>query len=256
MVGYLTDEQPAQKRIVTFSKKSDEWFYLHVEKKLKIQNLEPDSIPIRDYLFRYYRGAFWAGKYVFQELRLPFTKFTRSLLDSYMNTDSLYNALRVTNRSQSVICQDFCLPSERAREFLEYLERTLKLYPLWVIPLKASSSGDRFSPVHLSAPDVVNVGVYAKFNGTYEDFVQANKALEKKLTELGARKVLYAHQYYSREGFWQVYDREWYQALRIRYHAENVFPDIYESTHVGKKYQPRPGRVFSHLLKKLVARQR
>lgn len=46
--------------------------------------------------------------------------------------------------------------------------------------------------------------------------------------------MLYAHQYYTPEEFWNLYDKEKYDRLREKYYAANMFPDIYSVTHVSK----------------------
>ena len=79
MVGEMTEETTS--RAITFSRQNDEWFYLHVQKKLGNKNLDPDFIPLPDYLFRYNRGAFWVGRFFFSYCRLPFLKSTRRLFD-------------------------------------------------------------------------------------------------------------------------------------------------------------------------------
>ena len=251
MIGNLV-ERAEGSSVTTFSKRSDEWFYLHVFKRIKMRDFSDDLILLTDYLFRYNRGAFWTGKLLFDKLKLPFTRFTRSLFNKYLDVRSIGDLLHAANNSQSGICQDFCLPSSKVLEFLCYLDITLGAYPLWMVPLKPTSGGDKFSPVHLPAQSVINIGVYAKFGGGYNDFIDVNRNLERKLMQLGGRKVLYAHQYFSREEFWHVYDREWYQELREKYFAADVFPDLYDSTHVGKQYQSRSGRAFTHVLRKIV----
>jgi hypothetical protein len=60
--------------------------------------------------------------------------------------------------------------------------------------------------------------------------------IETLAQELKARKVLYAHIYYSRDDFWQIYDKAGYDTLRSKYGATTVFPDIYEKVHVAERY--------------------
>ena len=43
---------------------------------------------------------------------------------------------------------------------------------------------------------------------------------------------------YPREEFWKIYDHIWYNALREKYFANSVFPDIYDKTRVSEKYKP------------------
>ena len=253
MLGQMTDDTHERSQTVTFSQKRDEWFYLHALKKMKESDFPPDFIPLVDYLFRYNRGAFWTGKLLFDKLKLPFTPFTRSLLDKYVSVRSIGDLLHAANNSQSGICQDFCLPETGVEEFLAYLDSALQAYPLWICPLKASQAGDRLSPVYSPAERIINIGVYAEFKGRYEDFITTNRDLEQKLMQLGGRKVLYAHQYFSPEEFWQIYDKDWYAKLRAKYFATDALPDIYETTHVSKKYKTKPLAAAVSLLRKIVS---
>ncbi len=239
MVGIMVNEPDDDDKVMTFSGESDEWFYLYVQSKVKKQNFVPDHIPLKDYLFRYNQGAFWTGKLVFDKLKIPFTKLSRTLLYKRLNAESLGKAVHSVNNSQSGICQDFCLSQEKLTDFLDYLNTTLSIYPLWICPLMVSKENDKLSPTNINSEQAVNVGMYAKFDGGYNKFVAVNRALEQKLAELGGRKVLYAHQYYSPEEFWKIYDLDWYNKLRNKYFANNVFPDIYEKTNVNKKYQTK-----------------
>ena len=84
---------------------------------------------------------------------------------------------------------------------------------------------------------VISIGIWADINQNYSRFVEINRALEKTINDLKGRKWLYAHQYYSRDEFWRIYDYPWYNALRNKYSAGEVFPDMYEKTNVSGKYK-------------------
>ncbi|OIO49503.1 MAG: hypothetical protein AUJ36_02080 [Parcubacteria group bacterium CG1_02_41_26] len=84
----------------------------------------------------------------------------------------------------------------------------------------------------------MNVGIYKKFGHNYLHFLQANRDIEHKVRELRGRKVLYAHAYYTRDEFWEIYDHSWYNVLRDKYFANKVFPDIYDKVKVTEKYKP------------------
>jgi delta24-sterol reductase len=60
----------------------------------------------------------------------------------------------------------------------------------------------------------------------FKEFVDENRGLERRLSELGGRKWLYAHTYYTQEEFWQLYNKEEYERLRRKYCAETL-PNIY-----------------------------
>ena len=42
--------------------------------------------------------------------------------------------------------------------------------------------------------------------------------------------MLYAHAYYTKEEFWNIYNQELYTALREHCLSARVFPDLYEKT--------------------------
>src|SRR3990167_5601697 len=63
MVGKFSDKNDLP--VSTFSRRSDELFYLHADKISQRYETYEEIIPIKDYLFRYDRGGFWVGRYVF-----------------------------------------------------------------------------------------------------------------------------------------------------------------------------------------------
>lgn len=232
-----------------FSRAWDEWFYLHAEKVVKSQDAYEELVPLEDYLFRYNRGAFWVGKYAFTRSKMPFNRFTRLLFDPLLKTRTLYRFLQSINISQRQIVQDFILPIETVKDFIDYVDQETNIYPLWILPGNFATYEDKLSPGFIRTRLGIDVGVWgrpkiklkvksSKFKAARgrDYFYQLNRELEKKLKELGGRKVLYAHNYYPRDEFWEIYDEKWYRCLRKKYFAEDVFPDIYEKTFVKERY--------------------
>lgn len=235
MVGNFTDKNDLP--ISTFSKASDEWFYIHADKISKRHSFYEEIISIRDYLFRYDRGAFWMGKYGFTFLRVPFNRFTRFVFNTFCKTRELYQSLHAANFSQRYLIQDIGVPKKSAAKLLEYVADVLHIYPIWFVPLRTATK-EKLAVSFLQTDLVISVGVWGEINQNYSRFVEINRELEKAISDLGGRKWLYAHQYYSREEFWKIYDHAWYNALREKYFANAVFPDIYDKTKVSEKYNP------------------
>lgn len=235
MSGNFSEKQNLP--ISTFRKPSDEWFYLHANKISRRHERYEEIIPIKDYLFRYDRGGFWMGKYGFDFLKMPFNRFTRFIFNSFCTTRALYRSLHSANFSQRYLIQDISLPNEGVLKFLEYIEKNLHTYPLWLCPLKTGSQS-KLSPNCLKTNLVINVGVWGEVKKDFSYFVELNRNLEKFVDNLAGRKVLYAHAYYSRNEFWKIYDFEWYNALRDKYYANITFPDIYEKVFVSREYKP------------------
>ncbi|MBI2031402.1 MAG: FAD-binding oxidoreductase [Candidatus Levybacteria bacterium] len=234
MSGKFSDKKDAP--VVTFRKAIDDWFYVHAEKIIKKHKKWKEIIPLKDYLFRYDRGAFWAGNYAFKRSRIPFNRFTRFILNPLFKTRTLYRFLQAINISQRQIVQDFCLPRESVLPFLELVDKMTNIYPIWICPGWVAKKYDKLSPGYLSNNFIIDIGVWGKTQGDFEHLVKLNRDLEKTLTEYKGRKVLYAHSYYPKDEFWKIYDFKWYEKLRKKYKAEKVFPDVYEKTKVSKKY--------------------
>ncbi len=227
IVGYMRDSSDAQH--IEVSRPWDDWFYLQMERAARTGKPRHAVMNLRDYLFRYDRGAFWMGKYAFERFGSPFNRITRRLMDRVMHTRPMYEALQASGVSQEFLIQDLALPPEQAVAFMQWTDQHLGIYPLWLCPLKIDDPGGK-SPL-LSRPlkdgMAVNVGVWGPVSRDLDAVIKANRHLEAKLTSLGGRKWLYAYAYYTEQEFWKLYDRKWYDALRRKYHAETL-PTIYD----------------------------
>ncbi|KAE8393470.1 FAD binding domain protein [Aspergillus alliaceus] len=254
--GHLADEAPAQSYIQRFTRAHDPWFYIHAQRKTrKIHrpNADPpvsvtEYIPIQDYLFRYDRGAFWTGAYAFHYFVTPFNRITRYILDTFMHTRVMYHALHESGLSQRHIIQDVAVPYKATGEFLTWLDNkeTFGAYPIWLCPLhhsqglmaRVAEAGPHQSQKEVDPDDdsecLMNFGLWAPspFAKDPTAFVAQNRRLEGKVRDLGGKKWLYAHAYYTEEEFWSIYDRKRYDALREKYRA-TYLPDLYQKVRVN-----------------------
>lgn len=235
MVGELSET--ATHTLAIFTRAKDDWFYLHADDISKNHELYTESIPLRDYLFRYDRGAFWMGKYGFDFLHVPFNAATRYIANRFIRTRELYASLHAADFSQRYLVQDIAFPRETAAAFLEKISLDLNIFPLWFVPAKVSTSSP-LSSTYLPTDLIISVGIWGEAHVPFQDFVALNRSLEKATSEHGGRKWLYGHQYYTREEFWSIFDRSWYSTMRQRYQAESTFPDIYDKVTVTKQYRP------------------
>ena len=262
--GTLVDDVPPEASPRQFLRARDPWFFVHVEriakrlekKKKKNGAADPiaeDFIPLTDYLFRYDRGAFWTGRYAFRYFVTPFNRITRFLLNPFMHTRVMYRALHPSGLADFYMVQDVGVPFAKAEEFTLWLHESLEIYPLWLCPLRlrrdspdaAHGLHADFAPVHhhqsgagntttttttatTTTPEsMLNFGIWGPASFDRRETVRLNRALERKLADLGGRKWLYAHAYYTEAEFWANYDRKSYEALRARYHAAHL-PSVYD----------------------------
>ena len=237
----------------TLHKATDDWFYLHAERNIAKLAVYEETIPTKDYLFRYDRGAFWVARYGFKMFHIPFTRSTRFLFVRLFKTRTLYSFLDGAKLSQGYIIQDICLPQENAAAFMAYNDEQFQIFPLWLCPLKLDQN-EYLSPTYLKSHQVINVGIWGKLEADYVKFVEKNRELEAKVASLGGRKVLYAHAYYTEAEFWKLYDLKTYQAVRKTYGAATGFPDVYTKTHVAERYHSSIGKGVLKMLKAAVGK--
>lgn len=243
ITGELTNVKPAESLIRTFSNAGDPWFYIHVSDvttDLSPLSSATEYVPLGEYLFRYDRAAFWVGRQGYTYFKfIPFNKFFRWLLDDYSHTRMLYHALHASRISEQFVIQDLALPYDTAEIFIDWVDSQLGIWPLWLCPLKETTmptfhpvtsnlakSREHYGQTGMSQP-MLNIGVWGWGPSNQTEFLAKNRALEEKLVELGGRKWLYAHTYYTEERFWGLYDRSWYQSLRERYFATTL-PTVYD----------------------------
>ncbi len=232
MVGTLTDAK--SDTVTRFSRARDDWFYLHAARIDAAKTRYTESIPLVDYLFRYDRGAFWVGRYAFQVFNIPFTAFWRRTLNWMLHTRKLYEALQESGMSQHHIVQDLALPRATAAKFMEYVDKTYTIYPLWLCPLKTDATSP-FISSNLSTPLVINVGVWGEHIPSYDDFLRANRDIETAVARLGGKKWFYAHAYYPEKEFWEIYPKKQYDLLRRKYKSFYQ-PSVYDKVHVKDRF--------------------
>jgi FAD/FMN-containing dehydrogenase len=237
-VGRLTNDLKAGIKTQGFSKATDPWFYIHVERLLRKRiTLITEAIPIVDYLFRYDRGGFWVARYAYKYFITPFNRITRWILDYYIHTRVMYHALHQSGLSSQYIIQDVAIPYAQAGTFMTYLETTFGHYPIWLCPLKqsgktASTHSLQVEKTNHKMPEMMlNFGVWGPGPTKRNEFVAWNRAFEQKVHELGGQKWLYAHTYYSEEEFDKIYNRKEYDVLREKCRA-SYLPTVYDKVKV------------------------
>jgi Delta24-sterol reductase len=240
MTGKLSDASPKNAAVQRFTRARDPWFYLHAQAVISRSKTAPvtEYIPLFDYLFRYDRGIFWGGARAFKYFKAPFNAFTRFALDPLMRAKVAYHALHESGMADRTVIQDIGIPYSNATEFVKYLDGALHMYPLWLCPLRPTRDmrGDSHKSFGIGKailPDemVLYIGVWGLGPSKHDEFVKLNCEIESKIQELRGNKCLYAHVYYPEHKFWEMYDREWYDGLRAKYHAENL-PSVFEKVSV------------------------
>ena len=241
MAGRFNDSSNGP--VVQFTRRHDPWFYIHVERLFRKGRAPPaESIPIRDYLFRYDRGVFWTMKYAFRYFLTPFNRITRWVLDPFMRASVAFRAFHAAGFAKENIAQDCGIPVSTVKTFIDYIDAETHLYPLWLCPLTLPTRSQKSLNPSYCEELVINVGVWGPGPRNHDKFVLMNRRIEQKVLELKGLKCLYARAYYTEDEFWKTYDRKWYDALREKYGAKSL-PSVYDKI----KVDLHPGQSASQM---------
>lgn len=182
-------------------------------------------MPIKDYLFRHDQGSFWMASY-----RIPqfIGRVMGPLLDS-SNMFKLATLLPWAFPKHVIALQDCMLPRSRVVSFVADMEALLGVYPLWILPMRNLNDGALFSIPKGLPGHLVNIGIYGIPSKKRYNFREDNIELERILHAHNGRKVFYSHSFYERDFFYnRLYDGKRYFRARKVYHAENIFPEIFD----------------------------
>jgi len=231
-LGYFTDKAP-----YTSDYTFDKIYYRSIAAR------RDDFLTIRDYLWRWDTDWFWCSKNVLAQNRF-FRRFVfgKERLGSRHYTKIMRWNSRVglTRRiekllglhSESVI-QDVDIPIARAAEFLDFYQKTISLWPLWICPIgPVKDAGDgtpQFTLYPMRENWYVNFGFW-DVKRTRETHAAGhfNRLIEAKVVELGGIKSLYSDSYFSEDEFNRLYGGETYRALKAKYDPGGAFPGLYQ----------------------------
>lgn len=193
-----------------------------------------DYLRTADYFFRYDTEAHWLTRTVpplqWKPVRFLVGKPFLGSTNLIRWSKRLAPLFRFQRRPD-VVC-DYFIPASRCPEFYEWYTRTVRYYPLWVVPYRfpevypwvaeeqaARFQGDLF----------MDLAVYGLRNGRSE--VDWSEVLEEKAFELGGIKTLISRNHYSRNRFWQIYHEPNYRKAKERLDPHGLFRDVYEKLH-------------------------
>ena len=231
MIGVLQEAVSENVPVQRFRRARDPWFFDHARRScLKSSSPFKVAIPIKDYFFRWDRGAFWGGIYAFRYFVTPFNRVSRYLLDPFMHAETMFHALHESGIGGETFIQDMGVSLEKTEDFLQFLHHSISLYPLWLCPVRhddSSTSSFQLSQSKADSGMIINVGIWGPGPKDSEAFRFLNRQIEHKCHELGGYKCLYARSYYTKEEFWNIYDEEKYFSLRTKYRATTL-PTVYD----------------------------
>ena len=196
-----------------------------------------DYLTTEDYCFRYDAECHWLTRTVppleWKPVRFAVGKFFLGSTNLIRWSKRLEPLLSLKKRPDVVV--DVFVPSRRLRDFYTWYTRGLAFYPLWLVPYRIAAPYPWIAPSHAAGfgDDLfIDCAVYGKPNG--DPAIDWSQALEDKTYELGGIKTLISRNHHTPEKFWQIYNKNGYDAAKSRLDPNAVFPSLY-----GKFHRPR-----------------
>jgi FAD/FMN-containing dehydrogenase len=196
------------------------------------RRLERDHMTTFDYCFRYDTEAHWLSR-----TAPPLEwKWVRRLVGRWFLGST--NLIKWSNRLGSLlgrvmrrpdVAVDVFIPSNRFDDFWRWYARDFDYWPLWIVPYRIEEPYPWIAPGHAAKMTdqlMIDCAVYGKRNWARD--VDWSQVLEDKTYELGGIKTLISRNHYSKERFWEIYDRDGWLAAKRELDPAGLFKDLYE----------------------------
>ena len=184
-----------------------------------------DYLTTPDYYFRYDRGV--------TNVR-PRSLPGRLLLGKFMtSTQWLWLARKLhwlLPSERPTITLDVFLPISKVPAFMAWYQQEFGYFPLWCVPYHRVRDYEWLAEsfyANLEDPLFVDLAIYGM---RQRGSVNYHRLMEEKLQELGGIKTLIAHNYYSEDEFWSIWNKPNYDAVKAITDPNNLFRDLYTKT--------------------------
>jgi FAD/FMN-containing dehydrogenase len=201
------------------------------------RQLAEDWLTTADYCFRYDTECHWLTRTV---PPLEWGWVRRLVGRWFLGSENLIRwsgrlgpLLGRVNRRPDVVV-DLFIPDGRFHDFFAWYARALGYWPLWVVPYRLPEPYpwvNRDYATQMTDDLMIDVAVYGKRNNRRE--IDWSEELERRTHELGGIKTLISRNHYTRERFWEIYDRERWTSAKRELDPGGLFNDLYD------KFRPR-----------------
>ena len=197
------------------------------------ERLTHDVMTTEQYFFRYDTECHWLTRTVPPlEWRWVRRLVGRRVLGStnlISWSNKLAPILRRVRRRPDVVC-DIFLPAPRFGEFFRWYRNVFDFWPLWVVPYRPPALypwlGEHVRSGIGDGELFIDLAVYGARNT--KRHVDLSVSLEDEVFRLGGIKTLIGRNHYDVERFWQIYDRDAYDAAKAVLDPAATFPNLYD----------------------------
>ena len=213
-VGEFVDEAPYTHNY--------DWTRVYHESTAK---LKEDYLTTPDYFFRYNKGV--TNVY-------PKTTLFRFLFGRFINSNSvlrLATSLRKFISPNIIpITLDTFIPFSKIDLFFDWYLKEIDHFPLWCVPYRIVHKyewiADEFLE-HVNDDLFLDIALYGMHKDNPEHYY---RMIETKLIEINAIKTLISTNLYSKEEFWEIWNKTNYDKVKRITDPNNIFRDLYDKT--------------------------
>ncbi|RKN23518.1 FAD-binding oxidoreductase [Micromonospora musae] len=204
-----------------------------------------DTLTTYDYLWRWDTDWFWCSS----AFGVQHPVVRRLWPARYRRSDVYHRLVRLEHRhgvaaridrlrgqpARERVVQDVEIPLERTADFLRWFAGAVGMTPVWLCPLRlrepAGPGSARSWPLYplRAGQDYVNIGFWGSVpiaEGAADG--DANRLIERVVSEMGGHKSLYSDAYYDRDSFERLYGGATWRTVRDRYDPEQRLTGLYE----------------------------
>lgn len=151
----------------------------------------------------------------------------------------MFDAVQKLNLTRSFFIHDYVTDFAAAADLIAYADRIAGIYPIWLCPIRSFHATEKISPTNVSREGIVlDIGIYGRSKKYTADKLGTNNKIERYATAHKSMKVLYSEVFYPEDEFWTLYDKAGYTSIRRKYHAEEVFPDLWHKVRSKDTIKP------------------
>jgi hypothetical protein len=125
---------------------------------------------------------------------------------------------------------DLFIPESGVTEFMAWYEKSVGFYPIWCVPYRV---GRKYEWLSVEMKEQIHDELFVDF-AIYgmEQPLGRNiyKEIEAELQRVHGVKTLISYNYYDRETFWRIFNRDNWLAVKKRTDPKNIFRDLYSKT--------------------------
>lgn len=197
-----------------------DWMRVYYE---STKSRRDDYLTTLDYFFRYDRGV--------TNVR-PNSLVARFLFGKFMSSTQwleLGNRLHwLLPKERPTVTVDVFVPFGNVPRFMDWYEKNVAFYPIWCVPYKRVNDYPWLVDSYwknMTDSLFLDLAIYGM---KQPDGRNVHRELEEQLMAVGGLKTLISHNYYSRDEFWQLYNKDNYDAVKRITDPDNQFRDVYD----------------------------